>query len=81
MLSPDHSLIGVQEGEAVLSRRAVDVLGEEAIDQLNKGVTMGGSMVANIVLDRRIIGRAISELTPNRRSARAFGQVPIYARG
>ena len=81
MLSPDHSLIGVQEGEAVLSRRAVDVLGEEAIDHLNKGVTMGGSMVANIVLDRRIIGRAISELTPNRRSARAFGQVPIYARG
>tara|TARA_R110000765_G_scaffold209277_1_gene314471 strand:+ start:1897 stop:4023 length:2127 start_codon:yes stop_codon:yes gene_type:complete len=78
MVSPDHMLIGAQSGEAVMSRRGVHALGgASAIESLNRGVAPAqANLTANIILDRRVIGKAISKMLP--KSSQTVGRVAIF---
>ncbi len=79
MVSPDHVLVGVQPDEGIISRRGVAALGgPQAVDQINQGITPGATLTANIVLDQRVIGRAVAAMLPSAGASRAVGQVPIY---
>ena len=82
MVSPDHVVVGVQSDEAIMSRRGVAALGgPQAVEQINQGIAPGATLTANIVLDQRVIGRAVAAMMPNTSTARAVGQVPIYGVG
>lgn len=82
MVSPDHVVVGVQPDEAIMSRRGVAALGgPQAVEQINQGIAPGATLTANIVLDQRVIGRAVAAMMPNTSTARAVGQVPIYGVG
>ena len=82
MVSPDHVLVGVQPDEGIISRRGVAALGgPQAVEQINQGIAPGATLTANIVLDQRVIGRAVAAMMPNTSTARAVGQVPIYGVG
>ena len=78
MVSPDHMLIGAQSGEAVLSRRGVAAIGgPSAIEGINRGVAPApANFTANIILDRRVIGKAISKMLPQ--SSQTVGRVAIF---
>ena len=78
MVSPDHMLIGAQRGEAVLSRRGVAAMGgPSAIDNINRGVApQPANLVCNIVLDRRVLGKAIGKILPQ--SSQTVGRVAIF---
>ena len=78
MVSPDHMLIGAQRGEAVLSRRGVAAIGgPSAIDNINRGVApQPANLVCNIVLDRRVLGKAIGKILPQ--SSQTVGRVAIF---
>jgi hypothetical protein len=72
-------VIGVQRDEGVVSRRGMAALGgPAALDQINRGISSGTEIQAQIVLDRRVIGRAIASMMPQTRTNRPIGQVPIY---
>ena len=82
MVSPDHVVVGVQPDEGIISRRGVAALGgAQAVEQINQGITPGATLTANIVLDQRVIGRAVAAMMPSTSTARAVGQVPIYGVG
>ena len=78
MVTPDHRMISAQPGEAVISRRGVAALGgPTGIESLNRGMSAGQNMTANIVLDRRIIGQAVADLVPASMTRRS-GRIAIY---
>ena len=78
MVTPDHRLISAQPGEAVVSRRGVAALGgPSGLSELNKGMGSGGSMTANIVIDRRIIGQAVADIVPSSMTRRS-GRIAVY---
>tara|TARA_Y100000004_G_scaffold73701_2_gene82801 strand:+ start:2910 stop:4844 length:1935 start_codon:yes stop_codon:yes gene_type:complete len=82
MVSPDHVVVGVQPDEGIISRRGVAALGgPQAVEQINQGIAPGATLTANIVLDQRVIGRAVAAMMPSTNTARAVGQVPIYGVG
>jgi len=78
MVAPDHRLISAQPGEAVVSRRGVAALGgPSGLSELNMGMGSGGSMTANIVIDRRIIGQAVADIVPSSMTRRS-GRIAVY---
>ena len=78
LVTPDHRLISAQPGEAVVSRRGVAALGgPSGLSELNKGMGSGGSMTANIVIDRRIIGQAVADIVPSSMTRRS-GRIAVY---
>ena len=78
MVTPDHRMISAQPGEAVISRRGVAALGgPTGIESLNRGMSGGQNVTANIVLDRRIIGQAVADLVPASMTRRS-GRIAIY---
>lgn len=66
--SPDHPrLVAVQDGEPVLPRRSVDLLGgPTAVDRLIAGQRPGGQGPVNVYLGRRLLAQAIEETTPSK---------------
>ena len=78
MVTPDHRMISAQPGEAVISRRGVAALGgPTGIESLNRGMSGGQNVTANIVLDRRIIGQAVADLVPASMTRRR-GRISVY---
>jgi hypothetical protein len=62
-LAGDHQLVGVDPREGIIRRRGVDAMGgPEAIRNLNEGRgAMGGSVSAQLVIGRRMMGRIVAE--------------------
>ena len=61
-----------------MSRRGVAALGgPSGLSELNKGMGSGGSMTANIVIDRRIIGQAVADIVPSSMTRRS-GRIAVY---
>jgi hypothetical protein len=72
-LAGDHQLVGMDPREGIVRRRAVDALGgAEGVRALNEGRGMtAGSVSAQLVVGRRIMGRIVADAVRNDPAARA----------
>lgn len=61
MMPSDHGLIGVQQGEAVLNRSAVNRLGLDGVDALNRGGGSAAPMVIEMRYQHRIFDRFVQD--------------------
>jgi len=84
LIPADHGMVGVSPGEAILNRGAVEQLGPQGVDELNRGRRTGPEVVVVNRYEHRIFDAFVADSLatdgPLRRAITASGGRPGHSR-